>query len=142
MAELRGSQAHPRLRGMVKFYQTPKGVLVVTEVTGLPVKAGPCSESVFGYHIHGGGSCSGDGADPFANAGMHYNPKNCPHPSHAGDLPPLLGCGNYAFSAVLSNRFTVKELIGKTVIIHSDRDDFTTQPSGNAGTKIACGVIK
>jgi len=43
---------------------------------------------------------------------------------------------------VLSDRFCVKEIIGRTVIIHSSPDDFYTQPSGNAGTKIACGVIQ
>ena len=46
------------------------------------------------------------------------------------------------FSAFLSGRFTIDEIIGKAVIVHSSPDDFTTQPSGNAGEKIACGIIK
>ena len=57
-------------------------------------------------------------------------------------MPPLFGCNGAAFSVFLTDRITVNEIIGKTVIIHSDPDDFTSQPSGNAGTKIACGVIR
>ena len=81
-------------------------------------------------------------ADPFAGAMSHYNPKGCEHPYHAGDLPPLFGNGGSALSLFLTNRFSVREITGKTVIIHDRPDDFTTQPSGNSGTKIACGVIE
>ena len=72
----------------------------------------------------------------------HYNPKDCPHPYHAGDMPPLFGNNGEAFMAFMTDRFTVEEIIGKTVIIHSNPDDFTTQPGGNSGEKIACGKIK
>ena len=100
-----------------------------------------CSGGVFGFHIHEGNACTGNENDPFANAGGHYNPTNCPHPYHAGDLPPLFSNNGYAFMSVLINKFTVNEIIGRTVIIHSQPDDFTTQPSGNSGKKIACGEI-
>ena len=72
----------------------------------------------------------------------HYNPNQCAHPYHAGDLPPLFGSNGYAFEAFLTDRFTVSEVIGRTVIIHSKPDDFSTQPSGNSGEKIACGEIR
>ena len=140
-ATVRGSSAYPDILGTVRFYQTPYGVLVVSEIQGLPMRAGECGESIFGFHIHEGNSCSGNAEDPFANAGMHWNPYGCPHPEHAGDLPPLFGAGGVAFSAVLINRFTVEEIIGRTVIVHSQADDFTTQPSGNSGSKMACGEI-
>ena len=79
----------------------------------------------------------------FTNFGMkHYNPHGCDHPYHAGDLPPLFETSGLALSAFLTDRFTVDEVIGRTVIIHDQPDDFTTQPSGNSGTKIACGVIR
>jgi Cu-Zn family superoxide dismutase len=94
------------------------------------------------HHIHEGGKCSGNENDPFADAGTHFNPYNCAHPEHAGDLPPLFGNKGYAWSSVLTNRFTVSDVIGRTVIIHSRPDDFTTQPAGNSGEKIACGVIR
>ena len=64
------------------------------------------------------------------------------HPKHAGDLPPLMGCQGNAYLAVKTDRFIVHDIIGKTVVIHSDPDDFHTQPAGNAGKKIACGVIR
>ncbi|MBP3436189.1 MAG: superoxide dismutase family protein [Clostridia bacterium] len=140
-AVLSGSAAYPSIRGLVRLYQTRNGVLVVAEVRGLPAPADPCQSPVFGFHIHIGDRCSGNEQDPFADALTHYDPDGCPHPHHAGDLPPLFGNRGTAFSAVLTDRFTVRETLGRTVIIHSQADDFTTQPTGNAGTKIACGVI-
>lgn len=142
VAEMRGSINHPNIQGLVWFYRTEFGVIVVSDIMGLPTSTNACNSPIFAFHIHGGNECSGNASDPFANAGMHYNPNNCPHPYHAGDLPPLFGANGNAFSAVLTDRFTIDEIIGKTVIIHSNPDDFTTQPSGNSGSKIACGVIR
>lgn len=140
-AQVRGSAAYPGINGEVRFYQTTYGVIVISEIMGLPNPGGKCDSPVFALHIHGGMRCSGNADDPFADAGTHYNPHGCPHPYHSGDLPPIFGADGYAFSAFLTDRFTVREIIGKTIIIHSAVDDFTTQPSGNAGTKIACGEI-
>jgi len=142
MAVMKGSASYPNIRGTVSFYKTMRGTLVVSEIYGLPYKEGPCSPEVYGFHIHEGNRCTGNAEDPFADAGEHYNPKHCPHPQHAGDLPPLFGNDGYAWSAVLTNRFDVDMIIGKTVIIHRDPDNFTTQPSGASGEKIACGVIR
>jgi len=142
IAEVKGAPAYPRIDGIVYFYETPIGVIVSTEVSGLPYENGICKDAIFAFHIHDGKSCSGNVSDPFANSGSHYNPNNCPHPKHAGDLPPLFGNRGYAWSAVFTNRFTINEILGKTVIIHKMPDDFTTQPSGGAGEKIACGVIR
>ena len=97
---------------------------------------------MFGIHIHEGTSCTGNETDPFADAKGHYNPNNCAHPYHAGDLPPVFSNKGSAFNAVLTNRFHVREVLGRVVILHSMPDDFTTQPSGNSGEKIACGVIQ
>ncbi|MBQ9112502.1 MAG: superoxide dismutase family protein [Clostridia bacterium] len=141
-ASVRGSDRYPEIYGTVEFYETPFGVMVAAQISGLPSPVGDCYSPVFGFHIHGGGSCTGNADDPFANAGMHYDPRRCPHPYHAGDLPPLFGADGYAFSMFLTDRFTVDEIIGKTVIIHSRPDDFTTQPSGNSGVKMACGRIE
>ncbi len=142
IAYISGSDDYPQIEGIVNFYQTNIGTIIAAEINGLPAPTGFCSSPIFAFHIHSGSNCSGNSADPFANAGMHYNPKNCPHPHHAGDLPPLFGCDGYAMSMFLTNRFSVEEVIGKTIVIHSSSDDFKTQPSGNSGTKIACGVIK
>lgn len=140
-AMVKGSEKYPEIKGQVRFYQTRQGVLVAAEVTGLPQPEGLCESPIFAFHIHSGGSCSGNGQDPFAEAMTHYNPGDCAHPYHAGDLPPLFGNNGYALSVFLTDRFTVHEIMEKTVIIHANLDDFTTQPSGNAGEKIACGMI-
>lgn len=138
---IKGSPDYPAITGEIGFYQTAVGVLISVQVTGLPSSNAVCANQFFGFHIHSGSSCTGNADEPFANARTHYNPSNCDHPYHAGDLPPILGNHGYAFQVFLTDRFSVDEIIGKTVVIHSDRDDFTTQPSGDSGTKIACGVI-
>lgn len=141
-AILKGSPDHPEINGNVCFHQTKHGVIVVAEVFGLPFKKDNCSGEIYAFHIHEGNSCTGNENNPFADAGGHYNPNNCEHPFHAGDLPPLFGNDGYAWSAVLTNRFSIEDIKGRTVVIHRDPDDFTTQPSGKSGARIACGKIK
>ena len=141
VAVMRGRPEKRGVHGTVKFYQSTGGVLIVANILGLPSSSEACKSPIFAFHIHGGSDCSGNEEDPFANAGTHYNPGGCPHPYHAGDMPPLFAAGSRAFLVFLTDRFTVDEILGKTVIIHDGIDDFTTQPSGNAGNKIACGII-
>lgn len=141
-AVLSGAPDYPEIRGTVSLHQTKSGVLVVAEVFGLPRGDEDCNRQIFAFHIHEGNSCTGNDEDSFADAGQHYNPGSCEHPHHAGDLPPLFGNDGYAWSAVLTDRFTIEEVMGHTVILHRGVDDFTSQPAGNAGEKIACGVIK
>lgn len=138
---LTGSEKYPALKGQVRFYQVCGGVLVSAKITGLP-KGEAGKSPIFAFHIHEGEQCTGNEEDPFANAKGHYNPNDCPHPYHAGDLPPLFGVNGTAFSVFLTGRFTVREILKKAVIIHAMPDDFTTRPSGNAGKKIACGIVK
>ncbi len=140
-AAVRGSRTYARIRGIVNFYQTPMGVLVAADISGLPTAHGKCDAPILGFHIHEGTSCTGNEQDPFANSLTHYNPHGCPHPYHAGDMPPLFVSHGKAITIFLTSRFSVREIIGKTVLIHSAPDDFTTQPAGNAGNKIACGEI-
>ena len=140
-AVLNGAGAYVAVHGVVRFFQRPNGVFVEVMFDGLPQKAGQCDQAIFGFHIHGGMSCTGNASDLFADAGTHYNPHKCPHPYHAGDLPPIFGVNGKAYMSFLTDRFTVRDVIGKTIILHDKPDDFTTQPSGNAGSKIACGII-
>lgn len=140
-AEIRGGKDNRNIKGTVTFKQTKLGVLVTAKVDGLPTTKDKCKGRFFGFHIHEGDSCTGNATDEFANALSHYNPNNCKHPLHAGDLPPLLENDGYAYMSVLVDKFDIKEIIGKVVIIHDMPDDFTTQPSGKSGTKIACGKI-
>ena len=141
-ASIAGSENYPDISGTVRFYQTNKGVIVWAEINGLPRSEVPCQKRIFGFHIHKGTDCAGNMDDPFMDAMSHYDPSGCEHPYHAGDLPPLFGNDGFALSLFLTDRFSINEIIGRTVIIHDHPDDFTTQPSGNSGTKIACGVIR
>ena len=104
-ALIHGSDAFPDIEGQVLFYQRRDGVFVVAQITGLPIEQDSCDPAIFAMHIHDGDSCTGNETDPFADAGTHDNPKDCPHPSHAGDLPPLFGNDGYAWGAVFTNRF-------------------------------------
>lgn len=141
-AVIKGSEKYPDISGIVRFYQQRNGVLVAAEINGLPYSESLCKNQIYGFHIHSGNKCEGDMADPFSDAMTHYNSMNCLHPFHAGDLPSLFGNHGYAFGAFVTDRFTLSEVIGRTVIIHGNPDDFASQPSGNAGEKLACGVIK
>ncbi len=153
-AKVLGSREYRAIRGIVSFYQLADQVLVQANFVGLPDEIrqsqgnGTCGGSILGLHIHAGGSCTGNDTDPFADAGSHYDKTltaggvGCPHPYHAGDLPPLFVNNGSAVMIVATNRFTVEEILGRTVIVHAHVDDFHSQPAGDAGGRIACGVIR
>ena len=139
VARIRGNAQYPRLNGTVKFFQTPYGgVLIEAEVFGLPDANTPPESSFYAMHIHENGDCT----PPFNQTGGHYNPANAPHPDHAGDLIPLMGNQGSAWLAFYDKRFKIPEIKGRSVILHRMPDDFHSQPSGNAGEKIGCGVIR
>lgn len=139
IAWIRGNAENPQISGIVKFFQTPyAGVLIEAEVFGMPNIAMQFSSDFYAMHIHENGDCS----LPFDKTGDHYNPTNEPHPNHAGDMIPLMANQGYAWLAFYDKRFQIPEIFDRSVIIHRMSDDFTTQPSGNAGDKIGCGVIR
>ncbi|MBR3602803.1 MAG: superoxide dismutase family protein [Lachnospiraceae bacterium] len=143
MAWVTGNSHHSTLSGLVKFYATPYGgILVEAEVFGLPnlsEEASSPSHSVFyAMHIHEQGDCRGS----FEGAGGHFNPKHLPHPLHAGDFMPLLGNQGYAWGCFYDKRFAIENILGLSVIIHAQRDDFLTQPGGDSGVRIGCGIIR
>ena len=81
--------------------------------------------------------------DPIPNPMMgHFNPGGMSHPYHVGDLPPLLANQGYAWTAFFDRRFTLEEIMGKTVVIHSHHDDFNSPSTEPAGKPIACGEIR
>jgi Cu-Zn family superoxide dismutase len=130
--------------GEATFEQVGDKVRVVVFVQGLK----PGQEH--GLHIHEKGDCSsGDGM----SAGGHFNPQGKPHGQHsspnrhAGDLPSLkANKGGRANVQIDLDIITVtpgpNSIIGRGLIVHADPDDFKTQPTGNAGGRIACGVIQ
>lgn len=130
------------IRGVVTFIETEDGVRVIAEVKGLvPGK--------HGFHIHEFGDCS---ASDFSSAGRLYNPDNHPHagpddsPRKAGDLgnidAKLNGWAYYDRVDLTIALDGPESIVGKSVIIHRYRDDYISQPEGNAGERIACGVIE
>lgn len=137
-AVIRGGNSFPTISGIANFYQTKwyAGLLIEIELTNLPSTPAN-SPRFFGMHLHENGDCT----DDFANTGMHYNPINTVHPYHIGDFPSILNSNGYAYGAFYDCFLSVPKILGRSVILHGSRDDFTTQPSGDSGTKIACGVV-
>ena len=129
--------------GSVSFVQKGNKVLVSGEIRGLKPNA------EHGFHVHEKGDCSsGDGM----SAGGHFNPTGAPHGAHGmgmhhtGDLPSLKadagGVARFNFeSGSLAVGSGVTDIVGKGLIVHRDPDDYKTQPTGNAGPRLACAVI-
>lgn len=139
-AEIRGGMSHPNLLGFAGFYEIADDVLVLVRGRGLPYDVQSCGPAFFGFHIHEGSSCTGTNTDPFADTGAHFNPYNCEHPMHAGDLFTLIGNHGDIFMVVETNGFRVEEIIGRTIVIHARPDNFMTHTTGSS-EKIGCGVI-
>jgi Cu-Zn family superoxide dismutase len=125
--------------GRATFTEDANGVMHVN------VKIGGLTPGQHGIHVHGVGSCS----PTFAAAGSHHNPLGAAHGAHSGDLPNMTvnaaGQGRLnaaTTSATLSDGpVSVFDLDGAAIVIHADPDDFVTQPTGNSGARVACGVI-
>lgn len=139
VAVIKGNTLYPDINGVAKFFTLPEsGILIAVEISDLPDGRDEDTPTFFAFHIHETGDCSGN----FEQTGAHYNPENVPHPEHAGDLPPLLSNDGYAWMIIYDSFLTLPMILNRSVVIHQKPDDFTTQPSGNAGKKIACGVIR
>lgn len=140
-ARVLGSAGYPELYGRVEFFAAESGTVLVARFRGLPFDDSPCAPNICAMHIHAGAACTGAPDAPFSDALGHFNPGGCPHPAHAGDLPPLFSNHGFAWQAFYTERFRPGDVIGKTVIVHAQRDDFTSRPAGDAGARIGCGVI-
>lgn len=142
IAEIRGSAAYPDVRGTAKLYWLPEGMYGVFELEGLP------PDTVLGFHIHDGLVCSAAGdSEAFAASGKHFgvcsDDMQCGrHPYHAGDLPPIFSDDEgRASSQVFTKRTDVAGVSGKPIVVHRMSDDFMSQPAGNSGIRIACGML-
>jgi Cu-Zn family superoxide dismutase len=127
--------------GKINFIQESDGVRVEGEVSGL-------APGKHGIHIHEFGDCGGAEAKA---AGEHFNPTGHPHGpgaspnSHEGDLGNLVADSDGRAKFSLKHPWLTlsgpKSIVGKSLIIHAVEDDLSSQPSGNSGARIACGVI-
>jgi Cu-Zn family superoxide dismutase len=130
--------------GTIYFMQQGDRVLVSGEIRGLKPNA------EHGFHVHEKGDCSsGDGM----SAGGHFNPGSHPHgrydaaSHHAGDIPSLkadaAGVAKVNFeSTSIRVGNGPNDVVGRGLIVHRDPDDYTTQPTGNSGPRLACAVIR
>jgi Cu-Zn family superoxide dismutase len=130
----------------VGFYDIVGGTMVFAQIYGLPEYKpsvnGAAQVGPFGFHIHENSSCEvGDHQNPFTAAGGHWNPFNQPHGNHAGDFPVLFSNNGYSYMSFFTSKFKPQDVIGKAVLIHESPDDYRTQPAGNSGKRIGCGLI-
>jgi len=127
--------------GTIIFTKEDNGIRIIADISGL-------SQGKYGFHIHEFGDCSADDA---TSAGGHFNPESVNHGGpdapirHVGDL------GNIEVGADSSGQYDrvdtvitfsgLHSIIGRSVVVHEGEDDLTSQPTGNAGARLGCGVI-
>jgi Cu-Zn family superoxide dismutase len=130
--------------GTITLTQTPHGVLVTGDLTGLP-------PGIHALHVHDVGRCE----PPFTSAGGHFNPTmrahgfKAPMGSHAGDLPNFAVSANGSAHVEKYTRdlslapgpMSLFDADGASIVVHAGPDDYVSDPAGNSGPRIACGVI-
>lgn len=130
-------------KGKARFVQHGESVRITAKVSGL-------TPGEHGFHIHEKGDCSTPDA---TSAGDHFNPDGKPHghpdsaQRHVGDLPMLMAdaSGDARLDVTLTGLSVSggsNNVVGRALIVHADPDDFKTQPTGNSGARVACGVIR
>lgn len=142
-AQLAATKGHTA-SGMLTLTAEGEGVHLTGTLQGLPPNA------ELGFHIHEKGDCSADDA---SSAGAHFNPSGAEHgspleaPHHAGDMLNAKSDaqGNATVdvqaTAVTLGDGGASDVVGKAVVVHEKADDYKSQPAGNSGARIACGVI-
>lgn len=128
-------------KGTVRFHKSPQGIHITAQISGL-------TPGIHGFHIHEFGDCSCKDA---SCAGGHFNPTNAQHgppnqaKSHRGDLGNIHAdnSGNAFYDSV--NKYIQlngpNSIIGRALIIHENADDLSSQPTGNSGARVGCGII-
>ncbi|MGE5425179.1 MAG: superoxide dismutase family protein [Syntrophothermus sp.] len=131
-----------RVSGTVTFTETASGIMIVADLTGLP-------KGSHGFHIHEKGDCT---APDGSSAGGHFNPSQHQHGNrdsemrHTGDMGNIeADSSGKAHLEYLDKMMTFdgeNSIIGRSVIVHEKADDYKTQPTGNSGARIGCGIIR
>jgi Cu-Zn family superoxide dismutase len=130
-----------KVEGTLTFAKAAAGLKVTGRITGLP-------PGTHGFHIHEFGDCT---AADFSSAGGHYNPTGHQHAGptearrHMGDMGNIEagadGTANVDYTDARLRLEGAHGILGRGVIVHANPDDLKTQPTGNAGGRVACGVI-
>lgn len=138
--------------GSVSFIQVQNKVSILAQVNGLP-------PGFHGFHVHAVGQCDASSQPPFSSAGAHHDAAGAAHANHAGDLPVMMVLADgTGFLSAVTDRFTVADLLdadGSAVIVHANPDNYANIPerygvavdeettgTGDAGGRIACGVVE
>jgi Cu-Zn family superoxide dismutase len=132
------------VNGSLALAQTADGVHITGSIQGLK------PDAEFGFHVHEKGDCT---APDGSSAGGHFNPTQAQHGNptgpthHAGDMLNIKSNGegvaqvDVTASGTSLNGDPGTDIMGKAIVVHESPDDYTTQPSGNSGKRLACGVI-
>jgi superoxide dismutase, Cu-Zn family len=139
---LQGAPTDTDFTGTVTITPEGTGVRIVADVAGVD------TDGRHGLHFHENGQCDheGEGGQHFTSAGGHFNPSGTEHacpptdPRHAGDLGNIDISGGTGRLDLSVPNLTADQLSGKAIILHAGEDDCKTQPTGNAGDRLACGV--
>lgn len=140
---LHGASTDTDFTGTVTITPEGSGVRIVADVSGVD------TDGLHGIHVHENGLCDheGEGGKHFTSAGGHLNPAGVEHacpptdPRHAGDLGNIEVTGGTGHLELTATNLTFEQISGKALILHAGDDDCKTQPTGDAGDRLACGVV-
>jgi superoxide dismutase, Cu-Zn family len=140
---LQGAADDTDFAGTVSVHPEGTGVHIVADVAGVD------TDGRLGIHVHENGQCDhqGEGGKHFTSAGGHFNPTGTEHacpptdPRHAGDLGNIEVSGGKGHLDLSVTNLTLDQITGKAIILHAGEDDCKTQPTGNSGDRLACGVV-
>ena len=133
--ELSGNPKYPDLTGLISFIQYPYHVEVSLFLENIP------KDQLLRFHIYEGTTCSEKSEDESVDAKIHYAPDNSDYPNHTWDLPSIYSYDGRARMTFNTDKFFVRDILGKTIILYENLDNFRNQLASDAESKIACGEI-